>query len=426
VRIAYFTDTYAPEVNGVTNTLTKLMGYLAREGVEFLIFAPDYAKKEEREGFVAQSAKGIYRFRGRNMKIAPNSCLAFPRYEEISALCSHFKPDLIHVVTEFGIGRIGVKYAKANHLPLVMSYHTDYCKYLDFYHLSLFVPAAESYLRQYYKNADRILVPSKHTRNSLLTKGYKKIGIWSRGIDKDRFDTKYRKEEVREALNIRNKFAFLYVGRINPEKGLDLLLYAIERMNREYKGRAAFVFAGDGTYREVIEQYGFDNVIMTGFQKGEKLSEIYASCDCFAFPSATETFGNAALEAMASGLPVVAMNSGGVTEFLISGQNSLLCETGEREKEEFYERLVEIMEKKALREYLRQGALKTAGARSWEDIFEGLLSEYEEVIVSHSGLRSDRTAFGSRISIRQVEVKVKQRLLQRSCDSKRVAEMRQS
>lgn len=378
MKIAYFADTFTPEVNGVTNTLTKLSSYLEKREIEHAFFVPDYDGKRMIVQERHQDKKSIYRFGGFKVNIAPNSCLAFPRTREIFDLCDEFSPDLVHVISEFGIGFKGMKYATSRKLPLVMSYHTDYYKYLNYYNLNTLESILDLYLKWFHSFPQRTLVPSKFTLEQLNKKDYKNLGIWSRGIDTGKFNTGFRSDKVRESLGIGDKFAFLFVGRLSPEKGLHMLLHAIETINNRFPGKAVFVFTGDGPYAENIRQSGFDNVRMTGFQTGEELSKIYASCDCFAFPSSTETFGNAPLEAMASGLPVVGINSGGVTEFLIHGYNSLLCEKDNLDT--FTDHLIEVMENKQLHSLLKINGLHSARSRDWDVVFDGLLDEYHEVM----------------------------------------------
>ena len=376
MRIAYFTDTFAPEKNGVANTLAMLSGYLEQKGIQHVFFAPDYPyrSKEHTKIDMLPKTKHVYRFKGIQVGISPNSSLAFPNPRIINSLCDTFNPDIVHVTNEFGIGNRGMKYAVSRNLPLIMSYHTDYCKYLDYFSLSHLEPFAEKYLKWFYHYSDKTLVPSQHTLKQLEMRGYDNLGIWSRGIDTDRFSDSLRSTEFRRCYGIDNKFVFLYVGRLSPEKGLHVLLNAIERINRLFPGKAAFVFTGDGPYADKIRQSGFDNVVMTGFKTGKELSEVYASCDCFAFPSATETFGNTPLEALASGLPVVGINAGGVTEFLIHGYNSLLVDNGDQEA--FTEAMIAVMQQNLLRFTLAQNSLETARARDWNSIFDGLLFEY--------------------------------------------------
>lgn len=259
-----------------------------------------------------------------------------------------------------------------------MSYHTDYCKYLNYHGLGIFEPLIEMFLKSHYSNADKILVPSNFTLKQLESKGYENIDIWSRGIDIERFSPKFKCEETRKKLGIEDKFSFLYVGRLSAEKNLNMLIYAAERMEKLYPGKTAFVITGDGPYADTILQANLNNVVMTGFKHGEELSKIYASCDCFATPSGTETFGNTGLEALASGLPVLGVKSGGVTEYLTDGENSLLCEDGDNES--FANQFVEIYKNRELLNTLSEKGLLTAKGRSWDSIFDNLLKVYQREI----------------------------------------------
>ena len=379
MKIAFFTDTFTPEVNGVAMTLARLSSYLEKEGIEFIFFAPEYETRASlSEDDTLSSAKKVHRFPGLKFNVSPNSRLAFPIPIPIFNICDEFKPDIIHVTTEFGIGHAGLIYASVRKLPLVMSYHTDYCNYLKYHRLMPLGPVAELFFKQFYSYSDRTLVPSKFTLEQLRRKGYDNLSIWSRGIDTCRFNPAFRSIQMREALGIGDRFAFLNVGRLSSEKGLDTLLYAAGKINETYPGEAVFVITGEGPYEDTIKRAGLGNVVMTGFQRGYKLSEIYASCDCFAFPSATETFGNTGLEAMASGLAVVGINSGGVTEYLGHGENGLLSENGD--KDDFTRNLVKLMRNNELRKGLSENALITAGARDWDRVSESLIAEHKAVI----------------------------------------------
>jgi glycosyltransferase involved in cell wall biosynthesis len=235
----------------------------------------------------------------------------------------------------------------------------------------------ENYLSWFHSFSALTLAPSRHTLEDLFRKGYRNLGIWSRGIDTSCYNPGYRSEELRNKLG-KGKFIFLYVGRLSPEKNLDMLLYAASKIERRFPGKSIFVFTGDGPYAETIQSRRLPNVVCTGFKRGRDLSAIYASADCFAFPSGTETFGNVALEAMASGLPVAAVASGGGTDFLVHGHNSLLCAADD--KDAFTENLVAIMEDKNLKSRLAGNAEKTALSMDWDRIFDGLIETYETVI----------------------------------------------
>ncbi|MDR2304161.1 MAG: glycosyltransferase family 1 protein [Treponema sp.] len=379
MRIAYFTDTYSPEVNGVTNTLSRLGTYLEEKHIHQVIFAPAYEDEEtpprpENRHSVYRS---LYHFKGLKTSFSPESRLAFPAFWEIDEICDVFKPDLVHVSTELGIGFRGMRYAVTRRLPLVMSYHTNYVQYLHYFDLEPLKPLLEGYLSWFYRFAHRILVPSRHTLGELFQRQYRNLGLWSRGIDAALFNPAFRNEDLRNRIG-KDKCIFLYAGRLSPEKSLDMLLYAAAELERRFPGRTAFVFTGDGPYAETIRKQKLSNTVLTGFKRGRELSEIYASADCFAFPSGTETFGNAVLEAMASGLPVAGVASGGVTDFLSHRINALLCPDGSREA--FLENLVTLMEMPELRLTLAENARKTALARDWNRVFDGLINTYNEVI----------------------------------------------
>jgi glycosyltransferase involved in cell wall biosynthesis len=377
MRIAYFTDTYSPEVNGVSNTLSRLGAYLDGKGIHHTVFVPAYDYDESPPCRETSAYRSLCRFKGLQAPFSPKSRLAFPGFREIDRICDRFKPDLVHVITELGIGFRGMRYATRRGLPLVMSYHTNYGEYLRYFNLGFLKPALEKYLAWFYRFAHRALAPSRQTLEDLFRRQYRNLGLWSRGIDTALFNPQYRSEELRSRIG-KGKFIFLYVGRLSPEKSLDMLLYGAAELERRFPGKTVFVFTGDGPYAETIRKQELPNVILTGFKRGRELSEIYASADCFAFPSGTETFGNAALEAMASGLPVAGVASGGVTDFLSQGGNALLCPQGSREA--FLENLILLMKDSTLRRALADKARQTALARDWNRVFDGLLDTYAVVI----------------------------------------------
>ena len=392
MKIAYFTDTFVPEVNGVTNTLSKLGVYLDEKQVYQLVIAPDYDGNNPN---VDSEYRKVHRFKGITTPISPKSRLAFPMFWEIDEICDAFKPDIIHVTTELGIGFRGMRYALSKNIPLVMSFHTDYVKYLKYHNLEFLKPLLENYLAWFYSFPSRTLTPSKYTYGELHGKGYRNLEIWSRGIDAECFNPGYRNEELRDKLfsaegGAKDKFVFLYVGRLSAEKSLDMLLSAASEIECRFPGRTAFVFTGDGPYADVVKSRNLPNTVFTGFLRGRELSEMYASADCFAFPSATETFGNVVLEAMASGLPVAGVESGGVTDFLSHDQNALLCSP--EDVSAFTENLATIMEDEGLRVRLGKEARKTALTRDWNKIFDWLVDVYDEIIQEFKKEKTRQTA----------------------------------
>lgn len=371
MKIAFFTDTFSPQINGVTNTLNQLRRYLRDNDVACLFIAPDYESEE------TVPDREVYRFKGIRPVIYPECRLCFPPHGKIMELLQDFQPDVIHVVTEQGIGYSGLKAARELGIPLVMSYHTNYDKYLEFYNLTRLSKPIWAYVRWFHNFALKNLCPSENTLLELKGRGFQNLGIWTRGIDTNRFSPSFYSQELREALGGRDKTVFLYVGRMAKEKGLDTLAESLRLVNEQHGDQVLFVFTGDGPYLEPLKALNIPNAVFTGPQTGIQLSCIYASCDVFMFPSGSETFGNVLLEAMSSGLPGICVDAGGVTDFTRHGENAYVCPY--QDAAAFADGMVAMLDK-SLRAKLKAGALKAAQARDWDTIFSGLLGQYSQAM----------------------------------------------
>jgi glycosyltransferase involved in cell wall biosynthesis len=216
MKVAIFTDTYLPEVNGVAKTLGRLTGYMYENGIEYRVFAPSYRN--------AVQDKSVVRFPSFNFLLYPESKISIPLYAEIRKELNHFKPDIIHVATPFGIGLCGLKYANAEKIPMVSSYHTNYSQYLEYFNLKLFEQISWKYLKWFHKQSRINYCPSYSAISLLKGKGIENLELWSRGINTVAFSPVYRDIEFRRKLNCADKIVFLYVGRISPEKDIDILL----------------------------------------------------------------------------------------------------------------------------------------------------------------------------------------------------------
>lgn len=371
MRIAFFTDTFTPEINGVTNTLSKLSDYLTRMGQDFLFVAPDYNTPEQ------AADEHCHRVSGIRAPINPQSRLAFPLSRDMNVLMEKFNPDVIHITDPLGIGIAGLKYARRNSLPIVMSYHTNFDNYLKYHKLDNLTELVYKYMKWFYSFADLTLCPSKQTMSDLDKRGFARLGLWSRGIDAVRFTPFHRTNRLREEFGLGNRLIFLYVGRVAPEKSMDLLTAAAKQIEKQYGDKAAFVITGDGPYCDVMRHQGGGNIYFTGFKQGRELSEIYASADCFVCPSSTETFGNVMLEAMAAGVPVVCADKGGQLDFAQSGENALLFESDNAQS--LTDVLAGILDQPEMLQALSVNARKTALQRDWDSIFDALLLDYETV-----------------------------------------------
>lgn len=373
MRIVIFTDTFSPQINGVTKNLDLLLEYFDNHGIEFIVFAPDVGsvsgnKYEDK----------IVRINSLDFFLYPELKFSFPNYFKFKKILADFQADLIHLVTPFNIGLTGLYYAKHNEIPFVASYHTNFDQYLGYYNIKFLEEAAWKYLKWFHNQALCNYCPSRDTLEQLKQRGFKNLDIWGRGINAEFFAPSYRDLNFRRQHNLEGKIAFLYVGRLAKEKNISLLFDSFERLNKKYQDRIALIVTGDGPQADELKNDASTNIIFTGYQTGEELSRVYASADAFAFPSVTETYGNVIIEAMSSGLPVVAIMAGGIKENLIDGYNGIACYNNNLI--EFTEKLEEIIIDNRLRKELAVNARKHALKQDWDDVFKRLLSSYMKIM----------------------------------------------
>lgn len=284
-----------------------------------------------------------------------------------------FKSDVVHIVTEFTMGLAGLKAARQLEHPVVMSYCTNFDQHLSHYGLTLLEEPLWQYMKWFHSFARLNLCPSENTLLRLKFRGIQDLAVWSRGIDSTRFSPRFHSQSLRRSLGGENKLLYLYVGRISKEKCIDVYAQSIQTFNRKHGDRVRFVFTGDGPYLSTLQAMNIENTVFTGALRRQALSEVYASCDVFVFPSDNETFGNVMLEAMASGTPGICADAGGLKDFTAHGENACVC--APRDSGALAEAMEAMMDE-SLRGRIRAGALRTAGERSWETIFDGLLRRY--------------------------------------------------
>lgn len=384
MRIAYFTDTFLPQVNGVTNTLGKLDAYLEKNSVERMFFAPEYP-----EAGAGESKDTIKRFKSVSLPVYPECRLSIPLYAPLCKLVDEFNPDMIHLVTPLGIGWAGLKYARERGVPLVASFHTYFDAYLKYYRLEYLEDAVWNYFRWFHNFCSINFCPSTDTVRLLDEKGVMNLRIWSRGIDTDKFDPALRNDDFRGRFDAGDKMLFLYVGRVAAEKDLDILLECMNNINSFYPGKASFVITGDGPYLAHMKKNSPPNACFTGYLKGRELAEAYASADVFLFPSSTETFGNVVLEAMASGLPVIVADAGGVKDSVRDDDDGFLCQA--RSVIGFTQAMEKFIKDPGLAASMGARARQHTLSKSWDNIFAGLLGDYGDA-VGVSALHRIKTA----------------------------------
>lgn len=371
MRIAIFTDTFVPDVNGVARTLDRYTKFLKKNNIDYRVFAPKATKE-------SQFSSQVLSFQSMPFLLYPECRIAFPNMLQIKEEIMEFKPDIIHVATPFNLGLCGLHFAKKYHIPLVGSYHTDFDKYLEHYHLQFLTDVLWKYLKWFHRPLEKIFVPSIDTKVRLEEHDFKNITIWPRGIDGDIFHRDYHTELVRTTYGIEEKYILLYVGRIASEKDIMLLPSIAEHLPEGIKEKVHWLVVGDGPLKEGLKTAAPDNMTLTGFIEGKELARVYAAADLFVFPSASETFGNVVLESLACGTPVIGADAGGVRNIIERGKTGLLCE--EKNAMQFAQAVVSLLSNDELRVRMGEQGFQYAQAQSWETIFHRLLDNYEDVL----------------------------------------------
>ncbi|MEP7176313.1 MAG: glycosyltransferase family 1 protein [Gemmatimonadales bacterium] len=375
MRIALFSEVYWPMVSGVGVTLVRLTDALQARGHQVRVYSATYALPDG-----AADRPEAHRSPSVPFFLYPDVQWAFPRLRDVVDDLAAFRPDIVHVATEFSLGIAGVKAARQLDLPLIASAHTDYDQYAARYGVPWALRAGWHYLRWFYGQAHQVLCPSRVYEETVHTHGVLHTGIWSRGVDPEVFSPRYRSQAYRAGFGVGpGDLLVTYIGRIAREKNLGLLLEAWEMLAAE-RGPANLVLVGRGPLEEEIRRREIPGVSVTGLLEGPALSAAYASADLFAFPSATETFGNSLLEAMGSGLPSLVAASGGVLEFAEHGRNAWLVAPDSAPA--IAEGLGRLLGDAALRHRLAAGALATARARDWDTVYDRLLEDYRTAIAA--------------------------------------------
>jgi phosphatidylinositol alpha 1,6-mannosyltransferase len=377
MRIVFFSEAYEPQVNGVVTTLGKLVDHLRECGHQVLLAVPRFNGRLTRTGVVEFRA------------------LPFPPYPEVPFILPHwrfhrrefaqveaFKPDLVHLMSPAVMAYFGQIWARRRGCPVVASYETDLIGYMHYYHVGMFKAPVWRYFRWLFNNCLRTYVPSLDTKKLLEANGICRVDVFDRGVDCVHFHPSRRSEPLRKSLGIEaGGILLLYVGRISKEKNLQLLLNWFLSSCSRYPNMR-LVITGDGPLRgRMAREFSDPRIIFNGWKKGQELATLFASADIFTLPSSTETLSLVAMEAMACGVPVVAMNAGGVRNVVEHQSTGLLAGSG-LEFEVFLQRLIEDA---GLRSQLGRNARHYAEKKTWAHAFEDLKRSYQEVLSEKHG-----------------------------------------
>lgn len=322
LRIAVVTETYPPEVNGVAMTLGRFVAGLHEREHEVQLIRPRQASGEragssERFREVLQRGVPIPRY--------PALKMGLPAKQALARMWSIKRPDVVHIVTEGPLGWSALQAALKLRLPVCSDFHTNFHAYSRHYGIGWLKTPIAAYLRKFHNRTRCTMVPTAAMRDELEEMGFRNLRVVARGVDTRLFDPARRSQALRDSWGAgASDPVALYVGRLAPEKNLPALVAAFEAM-RARSPRARLVLVGDGPDSAAFAAR-HPAFVCAGMRVGEDLAAHYASGDIFLFPSLTETYGNVTVEAMASGLAVVAYDYAAAAEHLRDGVSGLLAD----------------------------------------------------------------------------------------------------
>lgn len=319
MRIVFVTDTYAPQPNGVATTLQRLAEGLRERDHEVEVIRPAVLECDEEGLKVPSVALPGY----------PQVRVGLPMRLRLQRRWHRRRPDVIYVATETPLGASAITAARALKIPVASGFHTNFQQYVSHYQLPMLERATMSYLRRVHNRSDATFVPSHDVIAELDRQGFANLQLLPKGVDTKLFSPKRRDEMLRKTWGAgRGSLVGLYVGRLAPEKNLPLVIETYLELQRRFPDFRG-VFVGDGPRLEEMRAE-YPQFHFAGVKHGEDLARHYASADLFVFPSLTETFGNVTLEAMASGLLVVAFDYAAARQHIANRENGFAVPFGDR------------------------------------------------------------------------------------------------
>ena len=372
-RIACVTETYPPEVNGVSMTISRLLeGLLARQHQVQLVRPRQGADgpglPAARPGFQQVLMRGVAipRYEGLRMGL--------PCKRALLRLWTADRPDVVHIATEGPLGRSALQAASALGIPVSSDFRTNFHAYSRHYGFGFLRRPIMGYLRRFHNATRCTMVPTQALHDELAASGFRNLQVVARGVDVRRFDPARRSEALRAQWGVGpDDLVVTHVGRLAPEKNLNTLVAAFAAIQQATPG-ARLVFVGDGPMRQELRTR-CPTAIFAGQRGGDDLAAHYASADLFLFPSVTETFGNVTTEAMASGLAVVAFDYAAAARLIRDGANGALVPY--EDNDAFVRTAARVAADRARCRAFGEHARSSARELDWDSVvlqFEGVLA----------------------------------------------------
>ena len=373
MRIALLTEVFLPKIDGVVTRTTRHLDQLAELGHEVLVFAPGNPP-ERYAGFE------VVPIPSRSLKVYPEVMhgmmgpRAFRRLRE-------FDPDIVHAVNPIWSAGWSTLIA-ARRYPVIASFHTDVPEYCLKLGIPWVKPIAEWGLRTFHGRAGLNLVTSGPMMDKAADYGIDNVRLWPKAVDTESFTPEARTRKMRNLLSDGHPDdpLVLFVGRISAEKSVERCFPIVDEVRKRVPN-ARLAFVGEGPLYDELRSNPPDWATFTGYLSGANLHAAYASGDVLLFPSTTETLGFAALEAFASGVPVVAANAGGLPFVVADGDTGILVDP-QAPDTAWAEPIEHILTQPELRERMSAAGRAEAGRWTWRASSETVLGYYDEVIRS--------------------------------------------
>lgn len=375
MRVAIVAESFLPNVNGVTNSVLRVIEHLRRTGHEVLVIAPDTPRGQPPAERVHDGVR-VHRVPSRMFPKVTSLPLGVPRPRMVNVLRG-FDPDVVHLASPALLGWGGVHAARYLGVPSVAVFQTDVAGFAESYGVGVLSRASWAWTRRLHSKADRTLAPSTSAMENLEAHRIPRVFKWGRGVDITGFAPSARDEQLRASWSAEGKPVVGFVGRLAPEKHVERLAALAVRDDLQ------LVVVGDGVDRAKLESV-LPSAVFTGELHGPELAAAYASMDVFVHPGEHETFCQAVQEAMASGLPVIAPDAGGPRDLVAPYRTGLLLPVNEFESAlpASVEHLI------AERSRYSVAARRSVLTRTWPAICDELIGHYEAV----QGLRRLRAA----------------------------------
>ncbi|CAN5699624.1 glycosyltransferase family 1 protein [soil metagenome] len=375
MRVAIVAESFLPNVNGVTNSVLRVLEHLRITGHEAMVIAPDNPRGEPAADRIHDGTR-VHRVPSRMFPKVTSLPLGVPRPRMLSVLRG-FEPDVVHLASPALLGYGGLQAARFLGVPTVAVFQTDVAGFAASYGMGIAARTAWAWTRHLHSRADRTLAPSTAAMEDLAAHRIPRVHKWARGVDIAGFVPSARSEELRGHWSPQGKPIIGFVGRLAPEKHVERLAALAARDDLQ------LVIVGDGVDRQKL-QSALPSAVFTGALYGVELATAYASMDVFVHPGEHETFCQTVQEAMACGVPVIAPNAGGPRDLVVPWRTGLLLDVPE-----FEPRLADAVDHLlAERPRYAQLARKSVLTRTWPSICDELLGHYEAVVPNYAQFRA--------------------------------------